>query len=290
LKIGPGGKSRNMAQMIATLIGPGKVAMVSKTSRDQYNLWRVPVDALQETGVNTDFIKILPFSETNKWPCVALIAVDKNGAPQISVVPGITEDFLPTDISAAEPLFATAKKNLGLLVLSLELPLATAAASISQANRLGLPVMLDPGGMLKNTNYQSLFKEPLFLIKPNQHEAQMLTGIKVQSQTDALNAAHVFLKRGVLNVLITLGKEGAVLVNKDGYTNIAIPQVEAGASKDQTGCGDQTMAAFCAGWASGQSLVEAAKSAVIAGTLQFHKPGIVPITAKELAAATAKAT
>jgi len=284
LKIGPGGKSRNMAQMIATLIGTGKVSMISKTSRDKYNLWRAPVDALQEAGVNIDFIKIVPMEETDKLPCVALIAVDQAGTPQISVVPGITEDFLPPDIAEAEPLFETAKKNNGLLVLSLELPLATAIATVRQANRFGLRVMLDPGGMLKGMKYQELLKEKIHLIKPNEHEAQMLTGVKVQTQVDALQAAQQLLKGNIENVLVTLGADGALLVNRDGHKLIKTPNIPAGLSKDQTGCGDQSMAAFCAALVEGKKLLEAAQLAVIAGTLQFYKPGIIPITREELAA------
>jgi len=283
LKIGAGGKSRNIAQMIATLIGTGKVSMVSKTSRDKYNLWRAPIDALEEAGVNIDFIKIVSMEETNKLPCVALIAVDQTGTPQISVVPGITEDFLPPDIASAEPLFEAAKINNGLVVLSLELPLVTAIATVKQANRFGLRVMLDPGGMLKGTNYQDLLNEKIHLIKPNEHEAHMLTGIEVHSQSDALVAAQALLKGSVEYVLVTLGAEGALLVNRDGHTQISTPNIEPGAAKDQTGCGDQSMAALCAAVVEGQSLLDAARLAVVAGTLQFYKQGIVPVSRQELA-------
>ena len=43
LKISPGGKSRNIAQMISLLIGKGRVAMIGRTSRDKFNLWKIPV-------------------------------------------------------------------------------------------------------------------------------------------------------------------------------------------------------------------------------------------------------
>jgi ribokinase len=286
LKIGPGGKSRNMAEMIATLVGRGKVAMISKTSRDKYNLWRAPVDALEQAGVNIEFIKVVPIEETNKLPCFALIAVDQTGTPQISVVPGITEDFLPPDIASAEPLFEAAKRNNGLVVLSLELPLVTAIATVRQANRCGLRVMLDPGGMLKGTNYQELLNEKIYLIKPNEHEAHMLTGIEVKSRSDALLAAQALLKGSIENVLVTLGADGALLVNNGGHTHISIPSIEAGADKDQTGCGDQSMAGLCAAIVDSRGLVEAARSAIIAGTLQFYKQGIVPITKQELTSAS----
>jgi ribokinase len=283
LKIGPGGKSRNMAEMIAHLLGIGRVAMVSKTSRDKYNLWRAPIDALEAAGVNIDFVKIVPFEEANKLPCIALIAVDLSGIPQISVVPGITEDFLPPDISEAEPLFEAVAKNKGLVALSLELPLPTAIATLKQADRFGLRVMLDPGGMLKGTDYRDLLKERIFLLKPNEHEAHMLSGIEVRNQADAQRAAREFLSIGIENVLVTLGADGALLANRSGHVYVPVPSLKVGKARDQTGCGDQAMAALCAGIASGKSLEEAAQQAIVAGTLQFYKEGVVPVTSEELA-------
>jgi fructose-1-phosphate kinase PfkB-like protein len=143
--------------------------------------------------------------------------------------------------------------------------------------------MLDPGGMLKGTNYQELLKERIFLLKPNEHEAQMLSGIEVRSQSDALRAAKEFLNIGIENVLITLGAEGALLVNRAGHIHVPIPSLKEGKTRDQTGCGDQAMAALCAGIVAGKSLEDAAHQAVVAGTLQFYKEGIVPVTSAELA-------
>lgn len=64
LFIGPGGKSSNIARMSACLLGPERVFMVGKTSRDPYGLWEVPVKALREAGVNTDQVQ-----ETDETGC-----------------------------------------------------------------------------------------------------------------------------------------------------------------------------------------------------------------------------
>lgn len=57
LKIGPGGKSRNVAQMIAALTGGGTVAMIGKTAKDPLGLWKIPFNALTEAGVNVKYNK-----------------------------------------------------------------------------------------------------------------------------------------------------------------------------------------------------------------------------------------
>jgi ribokinase len=282
LKIGAGGKSRNIAQMLATLLGPGSVAMVGKTSRDPFGLWNVPISALQNAGVNVNYVKILEFAETGKFPQVALIAVDKNGRNQIYVIPGINNDFSPTDIAEAREIFESVKAAGGIAVLSLELPLATAVATVALADQLELRVLLDPGGIRSGLDYSALFACPIYLIKPNEHEAHMLTGIEVKDLNSARKAAHVFMERGVQNVLITLGADGALFFDRTGDRPIPLPLVESNGTHDETGCGDQTMATLCARLLCGDDLSLAVERAILAGTMQFNRLGIVPVSAAEL--------
>jgi len=57
LKIGPGGKARNMAQMSAAYLGKTKVAMIGRTSQDPYGLWKIPYESLQKEGVDTSRVR-----------------------------------------------------------------------------------------------------------------------------------------------------------------------------------------------------------------------------------------
>ena len=50
--------------MISALYGKNRIAMVGKTSKDPYGLWKLPIDALIHAGVNTNFINILSFNIT----------------------------------------------------------------------------------------------------------------------------------------------------------------------------------------------------------------------------------
>jgi len=282
LRIGAGGKSRNIAQMMATLLGPDKVAMVGKTSRDPLQLWKVPIDALKNAGVCVDYVKILDFEATGKYPQVALIAVDRKGSNQIYVLPGINADFGPDDIQEALPAFQQIGRNKGIVVLSLELPLTTAVATIHMAKQQGLRVLLDPGGIRPDESHDALFEEPFFLLKPNEHETFILTGLEVKDESDARRAAEVFLKKGVSNVFITLGKNGAILCNGYLEKHFPIPNFPSKNGHDETGCGDQTMATLCSRLLVGDDIALAAERSILAGTLQFHKLGIVPVTSDEL--------
>ena len=282
LKIGPGGKSRNMAQMISVFTGAGKVGMIGVSCKDPYNLWKLPIDSLRQSGVNTDYVKVFDFEEKKKLPGVAIILVDSKGNNQIYAIPGISNELSKDHIDSADPLFEAAKKNNGFLVLSLEMPFDSAIYAIKKANEFGLRIMLDPGGISENKDYSNVFDEKIFLIKPNEHEARLLTGIEVVDFDSAKKAAKVFIEKGVENVFITVGKMGAFFFNKDVEKHISIPDIKLDSVNDETGCGDQTMAALCACLVSGYDILDSIELAVVAGTLQFYKQGIQPVTRQEL--------
>ena len=279
LVIGPAGKSRNIADMIARLMPKDSVSMVGRTVKDSYGLWKPPVDSLVEAGVNIDYIVM---TESNdKLPGIALIPVDTSGNNQIIVLPGVSDDFSTSDIDQASPVFDEVSENNGTLVLTLECPLVTAIHAVKLANKKGLKVMFDPGGLQKDMAIDELIKSGIYLIKPNEHETKILTGIDVVDFKSAKQAGDLLKQKGVQNVLITVGEKGAYLFTDTNKLHIPIPSIKAGSEKDETGCGDQTMATLCA-FAGSKTLEQATKLAIAAGTLQFYRLGIKPIILEDL--------
>ena len=63
---------------------------------------------------------------------------------------------------------------------------------------------------------------------------------------------------------------------------LPIPRVKKKAAADETGCGDQVTAIVAGGLAEGKDLLETSRLAVKAGTLQFYKEGIQPLSKKEI--------
>ena len=90
---------------------------------------------------------------------------------------------------------------------------------------------------------------------------------------------------GPENVLLTCGAHGALLANKEGETVIECPKLQLSDTKDATGCGDQTMATFCATLQRGKDIKTAAGLAILSGTMQFFREGIIPVAEHELASA-----
>jgi pseudouridine kinase len=79
-------------------------------------------------------------------------------------------------------------------------------------------------------------------IKPNKIEAEMLSGIKIESNDDLLKVSNFFLEKGVKNVFITLGKDGVFYNNGKEHKLIKSKIIEP---INATGAGD----AFVAGLA-----------------------------------------
>jgi ribokinase len=280
LRIGPGGKARNMAQMAAAYLGKDTVAMIGRSSRDPFGLWEVPLRALEEAGVDTSHVKVLDFAEAgHTYPGIALIPVDKAGKNQIYVLPGVNADFCAADVDAAESLFKARERN-RILLLALEIPLETVRHCLNKARTHGIPVILDPGGI--DAPIDELLGERIFLLKPNEHEAAVMTGLSISGFDSAAAAAGRLLERGVRNVLITHGSRGAYFFNDTARLHIPCPEVPDSGTHDETGCGDQVTALVAAAVAEGRRITEAVRLAVLAGTLQFHRAGIQPVTRAEL--------
>ena len=285
LLIGPGGKACNMARMAAALLGPGTVAILGKTTRDPYGLWKVPVNALEKAGVETRYVKIEEYSADGEYPGVALIAVDGRGEHQIYSVPGISATIEPWDIDDASALFDAAA-GARMLALTLDLPLQAAVHAVRKASSGGMTVVLDPGGLNQSDDHGELLESGISVLAPNEHEARILTGVEVLDMATAREAARILRGRGVDNVVLSHGSKGAYVFFGGEERHYPAPWVPDKGIRDATGCGDQVTAVLCAEILRGKDLLQASEAAVLAGTLQYQCPGIQPVTREKIEAAS----
>jgi ribokinase len=92
-------------------------------------------------------------------------------------------------------------------------------------------------------------------LTPNESEATALTGMSVTSLEEAAQAADALIARGVRNVVITLGANGALLRNAEITKHL--PAIDAGPVVDTTGAGDAFNGGFAVGLAEGMSAEDA---------------------------------
>ncbi len=278
VRLSPGGKGRNIAAMLAPWMAPGQVGMISKLVQDAQGLYKIPLESLKSAGVNLDGIRL----ETNRpedLPTLSIFLNQTSGQRASYYLPGRNETLTPAEILQTRPLLEKLAANDGILLMTLEMPLETAAFILALAHDLSLPVMLDPGGQPPEAqvDFTPLFIHPPKWIKPNAQEAERITGIQVESFEDAKLAAEVMLNKGVEFVLITDGARGAYAFTLNNSIILPPPEMPIPIHAESTGCGDQVLAVLCAQTLAGKALYSAAEFAVRAGTLQFIQDGMYPI-------------
>ncbi|MDO4633350.1 MAG: 1-phosphofructokinase [Eubacteriales bacterium] len=108
---------------------------------------------------------------------------------------------------------------------------------IRLAKEAGKKVILDTSGDLLA---EGLKFQPT-MIKPNRDEIEALFGIEVHSTEDVIEYAKKLADTGIEYVVISLGKDGALLVCKEGVYQGIAPSIQA---VNTVGCGDSMVGAF----------------------------------------------
>ncbi len=109
-----------------------------------------------------------------------------------------------------------------------------------------------------------------FLIKPNVYELEQLTGASISGVDDAARQARELQRRGVANVCVSLGPEGAVFVDADHCYHARPPKVKVDST---VGAGDSMVGALTAGFRSGYPVKETLRLAVACSAGTVTRPG-----------------
>ena len=226
LQIIPGGKGAN--QTVAAARHGASVAMVGRVGNDSFG--PVLIDNLKQNNVDTSHVQTDPASATG----TAIIVVDANGQNSIVLSPGGNGRVTAADLNDV-PFH-----EYQLLLLQLEIPVETVLAAAQRAKESGLRVLLNPAPAYPLP--EELLSLPDFLV-PNENELSLLTNLPVNDIASAENAAKTLLQRGVQNVIVTLGANGALLVNQEITKHIPSFNVEV---MDTTAAGDAFIGGFAA--------------------------------------------
>ncbi|HNB24857.1 MAG TPA: ribokinase, partial [Candidatus Melainabacteria bacterium] len=218
-----GGKGNNQA--LAAARSGAEVVFVGKVGKD--NFGDQIANKLTETGVNIEFL----FRDNEVSTGIADILVDANGDNSISIAPQANARLSTADIDTAKSAIGNCK----LMLMQLEIPIATVLHAAKLGKELGLMVVLNPAPAPSDGLPDELLKS-VDLIIPNQTEAELLTGIKVVDILSAIDAAKALQNKGINQVIITMGEMGALLVSGDSTAHVC-PAFEVEV-KDTTAAGD----------------------------------------------------
>ena len=195
----PGGKGANQAVAAARL--QGDVTLVAKTGSDLFGAQAKQL--FQAEGLKTDYVLTDPKSPSG----IALITVDENGENCIVVAPGANALLDRNDIDLAMQAIHEAE----IILMQLEIPLSTVEYAATIAFEAGKKVILNPAPAQK---LRDELLEKIFILTPNETEAEILTGIEVKDTASAEIAARTLIAKGVRMVVVTLGSKGALLVSE----------------------------------------------------------------------------
>ena len=190
----PGGKGANQAIAAARL--GAEVTFISKIGYDLFGLQALEI--YRSEKINTEYI----FTDQKSPSGVALISVDSFGENSIIVAPGASRSLSIEDINKAEEKI----KEADIILMQLEIPIDTVEYAATIACKYGKKVILNPAPASSLSNS---FLKNVHTILPNRIEAEMLSGIKVMNIESAHRAAQAIGEKGIENVVITLGKDGA---------------------------------------------------------------------------------
>lgn len=250
-----GGKGANQAVAAARL--GGEVTFLAKIGNDA--LGKAAVEGFKKEGIDVSHIITDPESHSG----VALIMVEDSGENCISVASGANGNFTALDIENASELV----ENASFVLVQLEIPLEAVTALVDKAYAHGVPVILNPAPA-RPLSDELISK--LFIVTPNETEAELLTGVKVTDEESAAKAAGILREKGAKFAIITLGAKGAFLLSDQ--EEILIPSIPVNAV-DTTAAGDTFNGALTVALAEGMEIKGAIRFSNQAAAISVTRMG-----------------
>ncbi len=248
---GPGGKGANQAVALARL--GRSVAMVGAVGADADGDWMI--DTLDAEGVDTRGVRRLDDVATGQ----AFVFVEPQGESTIVVAAGANGALAPAMLEEARDTIASAR----CVLAQQEVP----ADVVERAAELCTGMFVLNPAPARPLSAAVLGRVDVLV--PNRHELAGIAGLP--GTTDIHELAE--MARGLSGpraVVVTLGDQGALVVEGDEETHVPAVPVQA---IDATAAGDTFCGALVDGLLDGKSTVAAVEWAVRAAALATERPG-----------------
>lgn len=196
----------------------------------------------------------------------ACITTDSSGENMVQVYPGAAKELMPEDLRLACVMKELA--DCDYLLLQNELSAACLTEACAIGKELGLRVIVNPAPA-ENVPPEAL--QNCCLITPNYGEAKLLAGFAQQDQPDAKALAEAFHAKGIRRSVITLGKDGALIIGEDDRE--IVPAYICANAVDTTGAGDTFNGVLTACLAMGKDLAEAVRMGAVAAGIGVTRHG-----------------
>lgn len=264
---GPGGKGSNQAVGLARL--GMDVGLVTCVGRDE--LANVAINLYRDEGVESSFV----VQDERRATGAGIIVLNAEGENFIILDMGANELMDRAFVEAAGNVIA--KSDVVMTVL--EIPTEAACAAMELAKRGGAKTILNPAPA--RTLPDGAFDHVDYLT-PNESELRILLGLAADDPTPTRDLALALMDRGVGTVIVTMGRQGALVIGPEDDAVVPSPIVDV---VDTTGAGDAFNAGFAAALAEGHPLMQCVAIGTAAGAHACTRLGVIPslATRRELA-------
>lgn len=246
-----GGKGANQA-IAASKLG-GDVHMVGRVGDDAYG--KKLHDELINNGVNVKAVE----NDLTFPTGTAYICVSDAGDNNIVVNTGANSRLDIEQIKKHEYLLQDADY----CILQMEIPLDTVEYVIDFCKKKNIKVILNPAPahLISDETLKDIY-----MMLPNETELAILCN----NSGTLEEMAESLYKKGINNVIVTLGEKGSMLVNKDGIKHFpAMPFTVI----DTTAAGDAFVGAITVGISEGMDLEKAIKFATCVAGITVSREG-----------------
>lgn len=233
------GGAKGHGQMLACALAGAQTSGIMRVGDDEYG--HRCIDDFTRANIDCSHVKIDPDNATG----AAGVMLNRAGDNIIIVVPGANAAITKEDIDQAEDMI----RSCAVAGFQFENNFDAIEYCIKKADSLGVETMVDPAPVVPFD--EALYKHITYL-KPNEHEASLLSGIQVTDIDSAVQAGQALLEKGVQKaVIITMGGAGVVLISREGWQAFPAAKVEV---TDTTSAGDTFAGALVAALAQGMDL------------------------------------
>lgn len=249
-----GGKGANQAVQCAKL--GVKTIFLGSVGND--NMGDFLIEEFNRYGLCTDYVKR---SSLNSG--VGVVNCIPNGEVRATVFGGANFDFTPLELRKYEELFKSCK----ILILQLEVPVDVVYEAIKMGEENNCYIILN-AAPAKVLDPEYLKKVNCLIV--NESEASFYLHKEIASYEDVLTNSAQLLSLSKEICIVTLGKNGSVLLEKDKYTKVHPKVVKV---IDTTGAGDSYIGAFATKVFEGSTFEEACNYATKVSSLTVQNIG-----------------
>lgn len=207
IKLSEGGVGQNIAQNLVNLEVP--TYLITAHGDDYFG--RILREECQKKSISLEYAQEIPGERSSTYLYVTNNDGDMiAGINDMQIINHITPEFLSERIDFIN--------NASICVIDGNIP----KESIEWlANHCKAPIFVDPVSVAKVNRFENVLNK-IDTFKPNELEAEFLTGIKITDEVSAKKAASNLISKGVKNICLSLGSKGILCANQNEMVLVPI--------------------------------------------------------------------